>query len=283
MKNLVPIATVATERTYKEFLLLKKSAEQYHDIFWYVSADKYVYNKLKDQKNLKVWQLIETDDCNHNSTDLVQRKNFLNLVLTKFDVCEFAITNQRLEGSAYDGVLFLDSDVFFVNPLEEASLDLMKNRTLDMILSLHMTNNFQNEAFHGLYNVGMFYVRNQDALKVWKHMSANHEQLGMYYEQGPLTYLSRMYWCGQFPINYNISWWRMNEPSTKSRLDALKIGNNGEILFGEKPAVNIHVHTLKTQGVVQHGQFLLDKILSLMENSGNDKYQDFLKYYEEIK
>lgn len=278
----IPIATVVTERTYKEFLLLKKSAEQYHDVTWYISADQYVYDELRYYKNIQVKKLVSTDDCNHNSTDPKQRKNFIDLVLTKFDICKFAIEEQSISDSEYDGVLFLDSDVFFVNPLEEKCLEMMKNKTMDMILSLHMSDNWVNEGIHGLYNVGMFYVRNKEALNLWRHMSENHEKLGMYYEQSPLTFLSRMYWVGLFPINYNISWWRMNEPSTKSRLDALKLVND-RIMFGNHPAVNIHVHTLKTLGVVQHGQFLLDKILQLMQNSTNSDYSEFLRYYETQK
>ena len=77
------------------------------------------------------------------------------------------------------------------------------------------------------------------------------------------------------PINYNIGWWRFNRPNTQGRIELLKCVDD-KIYFGNKPAVNFHVHTLREIGYQNFGQFLVDKIVSLMEETNNKRYIDIL-------
>jgi len=271
---MLSVASVATTKTYTEFLLLKYSLEQYHQCEWYVSCDHYVHEKIKDIPNVNSLCLVKTDNCDHNVESLEMQQNFINLVLTKFDACEAGIKDHGY-------CLFFDSDIVFTNPIEERVVELFTNTSLDGIVSPHMTNNWANEAHHGYYNVGMFVAKNLKMLNQWKEMSKNHRQLKMYYEQKPLEYIHRSYVTANFPIYYNIGWWRFNEDYTRNRLNKVRLCDDS-IYFGNNQAVNFHMHTLKTIGYQNFGQFLVDKVFELMRESTNAKYQDFLGYYEQI-
>jgi hypothetical protein len=268
------VASVATKNCYKEFLLLKYSLEQYHSCQWYVSCDAFSHSQIKQFDNVDAKILIDSDDCDHNSSDPTQQENFLKVILTKFDICKIAIEK-------HGGVLFLDSDMLFVNPLEKKMLELFEIKSLDAILSQHMTNNWKNEAYHGYYNVGMFYLRNVDLIDKWKMMSVNHRSLNMYYEQKPLEFVQRNFITANFPIYYNVGWWRFNERDTLGRLDKLRLYDN-IICFGTNKAVNFHLHLLK-ESQIHYGKFLMDRIFSMLGESGNKKYQALLQKFQDIK
>jgi|7_EtaG_2_1085326.scaffolds.fasta_scaffold00116_10 hypothetical protein len=269
----IVLSTVATRNCYKEFLLTKYSLEQYHDCLWYVSCDDYTHKKISHIDNVEAVAMVDSDECDHNSTNQLMRDTFLKVILTKFDISLKAIKE-------HGSVLFLDSDMLFVNGFEDRVINIINDRNLDAIISQHMTNNWQNEAHHGYFNVGMFLLRNTEMIDQWRFLSENHKQLNMYYEQKPLEYVQRNYITANFPINYNIGWWRFNESHTRSRLDKVCLKDN-KIYFGDKHAVNFHLHLLK-DSQINHGKFLMDKIFDLMQHSNNNKYREFLTYFDEV-
>ena len=107
---MIPVCSVATTNSLAEFELFKFSFEQYHDAVWYVSTDNFAAEQLKKYKNVKVLNLVKTDDCSHGVDDPIKNRLFLELIMTKFDALELAI-----EDNGYG--LFLDSDMFFTNPM----------------------------------------------------------------------------------------------------------------------------------------------------------------------
>jgi len=270
----IPVCTVATQRTYGEFLLLRYSLEKYHDCVWYIACDTFVSQKLKDTPHTNLLPLIDTDDCDHNVASVAKRKNFLNVVLTKFDACK-----KSIEDNGW--ALFLDADMVFVNPIEERVLDMMRHPGLDAIISPHMTNSPQIESQHGYYNVGMFVLRSVEMLEKWRTLSTNHQQYGLYYEQQPLEYIHRNFLTANFPINYNLGWWRFNLPQTQKRLTLLK-SSGGRLCFGDLPAVNFHFHTLKDLDTENYGKFLVDIVLNRLKTSKNETYQQIYHKYKEL-
>ena len=187
-------------------------------------------------------------------------------MMTKFDASKLLIEN-------FGHALFLDSDMIFVNEIEQKILELFENKNVDAAICQHMTNNWPIEAKHGLYNGGMFHVKNLNFLEQWINLSKNYKQYNFYFEQQPLEYVQRNFVSLNLPINYNIGWWRFNSEQTKSRLNQLRIEEN-KIMFGNLPAVNFHVHTLRQIGYENFGQFLVDKIKSLMSETENQNYKD---------
>ena len=273
-KMKISVCSVATTKSLKEFELLKFSFEQYHEAEWFVATDDYAAKVLEKYDNVNVINKIKTDDCSHCVNDPVKNRLFLELIMTKFDALEAAI-NKNGYG------LFLDSDIFFTNSLEDRFLKLLVDPDIDAILSPHMTNNLGLEAQVGHYNVGFFAVRNKNYLEQHKNMSWQSKEFGMYYEQQPLQFTSYEYMTVNSPIYYNIGWWRFNEKHNAARLNFLEVKND-QITFMNQPAVCFHVHTMKALDYNNQGKFLVDKVFGLMSKTNNEKYNDLCKYVAEL-
>ena len=267
---ILPVSSVVTSKTIGEFDLLKFSLERFHECDWVISCDQEAYNKYSSESNVECLNLIESDDCDHNIGTPEQKDTWMKVMMTKFDVVE------RLMEKHGHG-LFLDSDMVFVAPIEEKILSAFENKNIDACVCQHMTNNWQVEAQHGLYNAGMFHVKNPDFTKQWKNLSKNYKKHGFYYEQQPLEYVQRNFVSLNLPINYNIGWWRFNSPSTASRINLLN-ARAEKIMFGELPAVNFHVHTSRELGYQNFGQFLVDKIESLLGQTGSREHREILDF-----
>jgi hypothetical protein len=267
---MISVASVVTKKSLTEFQLLKMSLEQYHEVEWFLSTDEYAALELSKYDNVNAQALVKTDECSHGTDDPVKNRLFLELVMTKFDALKAGINKHGY-------CLFIDSDIFFTNPIEDRVLDLIKNDRIDAILSPHMTNNLGLETQVGHFNVGFFSMRNIDYLRLHEGMSWRHKEFGMYYEQQPLQFSSYEFLTVNLPINYNIGWWRFNEPHTHNRMNMLRI-HEGRIVFGNKPAVCFHVHTLKKLDYSNYGDFLTEKIVELMKTCKNEKYDELVKF-----
>jgi len=271
----IPVCSVATQKTLGEFLLLKFSFEQYHEAEWYVSTDESTTEALKDFDNVHTLNLVKTDDCSHGIDDPVKNRLFLELIMTKFDAMEAAIKD-------YGVALFLDSDIFFTNPLEQRFINLLFDESIDAILSPHMTNNLALEAQVGHYNVGFWAARNKEYLDLHRSMSWQHKELGLYYEQQPLQFTSYHFMTVNSPIYYNIGWWRFNEKHNRDRLQWLT-AKDDVIMLRNNPAICFHAHTLKDLDYENFGNFLVGHIFQMMSNCNNGKYKEFLDFYESLR
>jgi hypothetical protein len=269
---MLPVSSVVTKKTITEFDLLKLSLEEFHECDWIISCDEDAYEKYNTISNMTCLKLIESDDCDHNIGTPEQKDRWMKVMMTKFDVIT-ALHKKHGHG------LFLDSDMVFVGPIEEKILDAFTNPSIDACICQHMTNNWQVEAKHGLYNGGMFHIKNMEFIKQWKNLSQDYKKYGFYYEQQPLEYVQRNFVSLNLPINYNIGWWRFNSPQTQSRLEMLHVDND-TIRFGASPAVNFHVHTSRDLGYENFGQFLVNKISDLLSASNNPSHVKILKAME---
>ena len=104
----------------------------------------------------------------------------------------------------------------------------------------------------------------------------------MYFEQQPLQFASYDFLTVNLPIYYNIGWWRFNEEHSRPRLNWLNIKEN-DLYLANNRAVCFHAHTLKDLDYQNFGNFLVEKIFSMMRNTKNQKYQLFLNLYEKLK
>jgi len=266
----ISVCSVATTKSLKEFELLKFSFEQYHEADWFVATDDYAAKTLEKYDNVTIINKIKTDDCSHGVNDPVKNRLFLELIMTKFDALEAAI-----DKNGYG--LFLDSDIFFTNALEDRFLKLLSDSDIDAILSPHMTNNLTLETQVGHYNVGFFAVRNKKYLEQHRDLSWKSKEFGMYYEQQPLQFTSYEYMTVNAPIYYNIGWWRFNEAHSQQRLQFLQVQDD-KVYFMGKPAVCFHVHTMKSLDYNNQGKFLVDRVFQLMSTTKNEKYGELFTF-----
>ena len=194
---ILPVSSVVTSKTISEFKLLKTSLEQFHECEWAISCDEEAYDEFCDVDNVECLKLIESDDCDHNIASDKQKDTWMKVMMTKFDAVTFLIKK-------YGHGLFLDSDMIFVSPIEDKVLSAFKNPDIDACICQHMTNNWPVEAQHGLYNGGMFHVKNQNFIDQWVKLSKDYKKYGFYFEQQPLEYIQRNFISLNLPINYNI-------------------------------------------------------------------------------
>ena len=272
MKDKLVCASVVTEKAYKEFLLLEKSLSLYYDVKWHISTDQFVYDKLA--KKHKCLNIIESDEGTHGSNDPEKNDIHMKMMMTKFDACEEALKEN-------DYVLFLDSDIFFIDKFNDKLYELVTSSNLiDAILSPHHTENKSLEANVGYYNGGMFCIKNKELLANWKAMSLEYKKYNMYFEQQPLEYSTKEFIIANFPIQCNIGWWRMNENNTQQRINSLGLHpETNDLYFLGKKAVNFHVHTLKKLDYENYGAFMLERILLCLKNSNKKEHKNLLDFY----
>ena len=264
--------SVVTDSSLSEFLLLKVTLESYHQVSWTVSCDPVASAALSAYKNVKVLNLIESDQgCSHGTQDADKTKKFTQLAMTKFDAVEDSIRN-----NGYG--LFLDADVFFTNPIEDRVLHLIENQDVDAVLCPHMTNNLGLETQVGHYNTGMFSLRSLDMLRKHVALSSNPAN-GFYTDQQAIQFAAYEHTIVGLPIHYNIGWWRFNEKFNSQRLSMLKVSDN-KIVFGNSDAVCFHIHTLKKLDYKNYGTFLLDRVISMMKSCDNPRYAEAVRMIE---
>jgi len=276
--NKIKCASVVTRKSYKEFLLLKYSMELFHEISWYLSTDKYTYRMLRGEiPEENMLEIIDSDDGTHGSNDPEKNDIHMKMMMTKFDACELALEDSN------EGVLFLDSDMIFFNPIEDRIIDILKNKKIDAAVSPHSTENKLVESKVGTYNGGMFIMNSKKLLNEWKELSLKYKENGMYFEQQPLEYAIKNYLTCNLPINYNVGWWRMNEQYTSFRLNTICLSES-KINFLGLPLINAHVHSLKKLDYQNYGAFMLNKILHLLQNSKeeNESHKKILDTYASL-
>lgn len=272
---ILPVCTVVTKNCFREFLLFKASLEQFHECDWFISSDEYVKSQLEEGSRLHCHLLIGSDDCDHVINDQEQNDNFTKLILTKFDICTEGLRHHPF-------VLLIDNDMVFTNPVDDKILNLLATKSVDAFVCPHMTDGFGDEKITGYFNCGMVFISNQEFVDHWRILTANHKELGLYYEQKPLELVLKSFVTANLPMSYNIGWWRFLTPKTRKRLELINIQDQ-RIFFGKLPAVNFHFHTLKELKYQNMGEFLKNTVFHFMNESFNIQYRQILETYERLK
>lgn len=271
----IPVCAVVSKNCYKEFLLLKYSLEQYHQCEWFLSCDEYSYNKLKELPSVNAYFLIESDECDHVLEDSALRDSFTKLILTKFTIAREGMKK-------YKSVLLIDTDMIFVNKLDDWFLSLFADDRIDGMLCQHMTEDPANEGNVGYFNVGMQVVGNPTLLDEWEELTSRHKELGLYFEQKPMEIVQRHFRTVNLPINYNLGWWKFNSQRLSHRRQAFNLQDNKIYIYGS-PAINFHCHSLKELKHTNFGEFLIKGMFTLMDKCDNEKYREFVAYFERVK
>lgn len=276
---MIHCASVVSKKSLKEFLLLDYSMTLFQDVDWHISCDNEVASYLSkiDSDKYKLIPVIKDDNGTHGVNDPAKNEVHMQLMMTKFDACRSALKE-------HEYVLFLDSDMIFTNKIDDNILGLFESKHIDAILSPHSTENKQLESQVGHFNGGMFCIRSKDFLEDWFSLSKSYKQFGMYYEQQPIEYASKSYTTVNFPIQYNIGWWRMNEAHTSKRVESILLDSpHQDLVFLGKKAVNFHVHTLKELDYVNYGETMLSRLLLCMSQSKKVEYDLIVKKLVELQ
>ena len=277
----IACASVVTKKSFKEFLLLDYTISQYHNVKWYLSTDPVVFEKLSHDEKYICLKNIETDEnANHCGADNSQesKQKFMDIMKTKAYACLEALEQNE------EFVLFLDSDIFFVNPIEEKLLSLFKNKSIDAFLCPHSTFNHANEATVGFFNAGMYCTNSIQFLKTWIEINDKALEYGMYGDQKPLEYIYFNFTTANLPINYDIGFWRMNESNQMhaARFNSLTIDQHSNIRFCGHLAVCFHAHTFKNLTYPNYGAKTVERVLLCLNHSKRKDHKNILKYMAQL-
>jgi len=229
-KPKLTLACSVTESHLKEFLLLKFSAELFHECEWFLSCDCFCYEFFKKE---------QYNNCLCQNLDLQNGKvfgneqeisNFYGVIDGKFRAVEAGI-------KARAGCLLVDSDIIFTAPF----IGSTNIYNADAVLSPHYQWNSEMDKAWGFYNVGFVYIWSLDFLKAWEEETKNGRHQ---FEQVPIEVVARTekFRLTIFPIGENMGWWRFNNEFSKHRF--LSFGNIGDcILFDGNQVGSFHFHT----------------------------------------
>lgn len=258
------LACSVTESHLKEFLLLKFSAELFHECEWFLSCDDFCFNYFHPFKNVFRMNLgLQNGKVFGNEEEI---SNFYGVIDGKFRAVEAAIKHRG-------GCLLVDSDIIFCGSLQIAPII----HNADAILSPHYQWNPDMDKAWGFYNVGFVYIWSLDFLKAWEKetKSGKHQ-----FEQVPIEVVARTdkFNLAGFPIGENMGWWRFNNKKSFHRFESFaRIGDS--IVFDGNKVSSFHFHTfIPCPHSEQFKQVVFGQIFNQTESG-----RKILEEYERLK
>ncbi|MCB4421478.1 hypothetical protein FZZ91_01325 [Synechococcus sp. HB1133] len=149
---------------------------------------------------------------------------FLKLLSVKMDIL-------RISLSKFSDSLYLDSDVFLLNPV-------CVDPTSELMLSYsYISQKLQNDV--GIFNAGYLWTSSIQFVEEWKDQLMNSK----YYDQHILQELCINYKHSFFDAAHNIMPWRLLTPikSKEDFLGSLSVENTFVLINGKK-MISIHTH-----------------------------------------
>lgn len=266
MQNKLILACVVTQTHFKEFLLLKFSAELFNECEWFIACDEFSYEKLKNMKECQCFKYdIHSGEVFGNAQSSA---DFLGVVQKKFTIAREALSQHKY-------VLLLDSDIVFTNPVDGRFWELVDS-DIDLAASPHFQLNKMMDDDWGRYNVGFNLLKSPKFIDDWEALTA---QKIYKFEQVPMAKLLETgnYRYEEIPINYNMGWWRFNNQHTQSRSLSFYF-KDGCLRFEGLPVVCFHFHTFIQDG---HSAPLANFILQSIAQS--KVYKPLIEQYNRLK
>jgi len=267
------LCTLSTKSSIKDLLLLLSSLNyiKYNKTIYILcdSFTKNYINNITHEYNYKIKlynELDKYDNINLGSQFVSEDENVKKKKWTEFMLEKTYIIDNALE--EYSDVLFVDSDLMFINDLPDVYLDYEIGLCPHNILK-------STEDKYGKYNGGSLWVNTKNFSKWW--IENTWKDTTKYMEQQCLDDVSNNFKTFFFDDNYNFGWWRLqtNEPDEiKSRRRKFKFNGN-TTYYNKKKLISVHTHFYDTSSrqVCLFNKFLKTylngEINNMIENVGN--------------
>ena len=156
----------------------------------------------------------------------------MNGTWSDFQMVKSQIIQHCLE--KFPDVLFLDSDIFIINPIEIPD----DAHTYDIGLSPHYIKKSDTDKY-GYYNGGVVWTNNKSLPSAWR----DYTKRSRYFDQASLEDCARQFKTFTFPEHYNVSWWRLTQ-STESYDTITSYFSHDEtnVYYKKKPIAFVHTH-----------------------------------------
>jgi hypothetical protein len=256
-----------TKSHLKEFFLLKFSAEQYHDCKWFLSCDKDSFESLKNDENCFCFN----DGLQDGKVfgDQIEIDNFFKVIKGKFNAAKRCIEK-------FGYTLLVDCDIIFTNKVDQYFFNIL-NSEFSVGACPHYQWNKDMDNDWGYYNVGLCLLKNIDFINEWEQLTFKKVHK---FEQVPYQKIleTNKYLFSNFPINYNMGWWRFNNQLSQYRLNSIYI-ENGDVKFDGLDIVCFHFHTFIDSDAysARYKNIIFDLL------SKSQKYHNLLNKYKELQ
>ena len=228
------ICTFSTSASVSDLRLFLKSIRITNsDIPLVMFLDTTTNDAIKDidLSHMKVDITVNLDLYSHKDKDkMVEEGIWSDFQMTKASIIEYCLTK-------YADALFLDADIFLVNPIhipEDA-------HEYDIGLSPHYTND-KNNNMHGYYNGGVVWARDRQFGKKWRE----YTKTSRYHDQASLENCAERFRTFRFGENYNVAWWRLTL-ALESHYDMLRYytADESNVYYKGLPIMFVHTHFYK--------------------------------------
>ena len=139
----------------------------------------------------------------------------------------------------YTDVLFLDSDIFILNPIEIPD----DAHTFQIGLSPHYIKKRDTDLY-GYFNGGVVWTNDKTFPEQWR----NFTKTSRFFDQASLEDCSRVFKTFMFPENYNLSWWRIGQSDEPTqRMLTYITHDDTNVYYKGKPIAFVHTHFSDSQ------------------------------------
>jgi hypothetical protein len=150
---------------------------------------------------------------------------FKRFTIVKADVIERAL-------ELYPDTLFLDSDILVCAPIEDI------DHTKQLGLSPHYIRKRDTEKY-GHYNAGVLWTNSKSLPNKWRELVPSSR----FFEQACMEQLPEFFSTFEFPIQYNMSWWRLHQADEPpQKVASYFTAEKGRIFYKGQPIRFIHTH-----------------------------------------
>lgn len=233
------LCTLSTKNSIKDLLLLLHSLNyiKYNKII-YIVCDSFTKNYIENLKSnysfiIKLFNQLDKYDniqtsSQYGSDDIDRKINWIKFMLEKTFIIDRALEEN-------DNVLFVDSDIFFINDLPDIDLNY------DIGLCPHnIAISLENK--YGKFNGGSLWINNKNFSQWWNDNT--WKDTTKYMEQQCLDDAPNNFKTFFFDDNYNFGWWRLQsvEPNEiKNRRRKFKFLNE-TTYYNKKKLICVHTH-----------------------------------------
>jgi len=263
MRCSFPVATMATKHSIPELDLFFRTYSRFErDRPLFVAADfsvaawfharEYMHPDVHVYKYLDKYGNLSRSEMTQKPSSFPGLNLWTAFQLEKANIMETAL---RI---GYLGVLFIDSDLFFVAPLPPMGLESLG-------VSPHRTNTHFNHKY-GTYNGGLIFVRNITVLKLWRNLTVGSP----YFEQWAIEPLAKQIPHFIIDPSLNLGWYQMGVHASSDRTDRVKwlqLSESGGLSFNNQHVQSIHAHIVPGTTPSYYPKTLVSHLTKLLNRS----------------
>ena len=217
--------------------------------------------QLEISTDLEIYSKLSRREMEHLPSKKEYPNLFYDFTTEKTSLMSWALSHEKKK----QGVLFCDSDIFWLAPLPTIPV------TATLAVSAHGIRP-HDEAKFGIYNAGFFWTNDPNIPDLWRRFT----KTSRFFEQAAIEELVKhnTYNTYIFGQECNYGWWRLFQApilaqEKKKEWTLFRSTDHSGILVAGKPLVCIHTHFDERNDLltITFNQFITEKLKILNSQS----------------